>query len=210
MDNLTIIKHPLISHKLTHLRKKETNSKEFREYLEEISRLMAFEVFKNIKLEEIEIETPLNLKTKGYKIAEEINIYPILRAGLGMVRGFQELIPNSKVGHIGLYRDVETLEPVKYLLKYPKNLTKKTSNIILDPMLATGGTAIEAINNIKEIGAKNIILVALVVSKFAIEKIKKAHPDIKLFVVAVDDKLNSKGYIEPGLGDAGDRIFGTK
>ena len=209
MKNVHLIKHPLITHKLTHIRKQETNSKEFKEYLDEITRLMAYEVLKDIKLEEVEIETPIT-STIGYKIAEKVNLYPILRAGQGMVDGFTSTIPSARVGHIGMYRDEETLQPVEYLFKYPKDTEKDTYNIIIDPMLATGGSAIAAIEKLKSIGVENLKFVALLGSKQAIEKISELYPDVEIFIAAIDQELNEKGYIVPGLGDAGDRIFGTK
>ncbi len=207
--NVTIINHPLISHKLTHIRRKETSSKEFKEYLDEITRLMAYEVLKDIKLEKINIETPI-AKTIGYRICEKVNLYPILRAGQGMVEGFTTTIPSARVGHIGMYRDEKTLQPVEYLFKYPKDTEKDTYNIIIDPMLATGGSAIAAINTLKSKGIQNLKFVALLGSKKAIENITRKHPDVEIFIAAVDAELNDKGYIVPGLGDAGDRIFGTK
>lgn len=209
MTNVNLIKHPLITHKLTHIRKKETTSKEFKEYLDEITRLMAYEVLKDIKLEEIDIETPI-AKTKGYQVAEKVNLYPILRAGQGMVEGFTTTIPSARVGHIGMYRDEETLQPVEYLFKYPKDTEKDTYNIIIDPMVATGGSAIAAIAKLKEKGIENLKFVALLGSKEAVKRINKEHPDVEIFIAAIDDVLNEQGYIVPGLGDAGDRIFGTK
>ncbi len=209
MSKAHVIDHPLIKHKLTHIRKKETSSKEFKEYLNEITQLMAYVVLKDIKLEEIEIETPVS-KTKGFQIAEKVNLYPILRAGQGMVDGFTTTIPSARVGHIGMYRDEETLQPVEYLFKYPKDTEKDTYNIIIDPMLATGGSAIAAIEKLKEKGIENLKFVGLLASQHAIDKIEEAHPDVEIFVAAIDAELNEKGYIVPGLGDAGDRIFGTK
>lgn len=209
MKNVTVIKHPLISHKLTHIRRKETTSKEFKEYLDEITRLMAYEVLKDIKLEEVEIETPI-AKTIGHKISEKVNLYPILRAGQGMVEGFTTTIPSARVGHIGMYRDEKTLQPVEYLFKYPKDTEKDTYNIIIDPMLATGGSAIAAIDKLKEKGIENLKFVALLGSQDAIDAITSKHPDVEIFISAIDPELNEKGYIVPGLGDAGDRIFGTK
>ncbi|NQX83122.1 MAG: uracil phosphoribosyltransferase [Mycoplasmataceae bacterium] len=208
-NKVTLIEHPLISHKLTHIRKKGTSSKEFKEYLNEITRLMAYEVFKDIKLEEIKIETPIS-STKGFVISEKVNLYPILRAGQGMVEGFSTIIPSARVGHIGMYRDEKTLKPVEYLFKYPKDTEKDTYNIIIDPMLATGGSAIAAIEKLKENGIKNLKFVALLGSQYAIDAITSKHPDVEIFIAAIDPKLNKKGYIVPGLGDAGDRIFGTK
>ncbi len=209
MTKVHLIEHPLIQHKLTHIRKKETSSKEFKEYLNEITQLMAYEVLKDIKLIEIDIETPV-AKTTGYEINEKVNLYPILRAGQGMVDGFTTTIPSARVGHIGMYRDEETLQPVEYLFKYPKDTEKDTYNIIIDPMLATGGSAIAAIDKLKEKGIENLKFVALLGSKLAIDKITSAHPDVEIFIAAIDPELNEKGYIIPGLGDAGDRIFGTK
>ncbi|BDU67840.1 MAG: uracil phosphoribosyltransferase [Candidatus Tyloplasma litorale] len=206
---VTLIKHPLIQHKLTHIRKKDTNSKEFKEFLDEITRLMAYEVLKDIKLEEIEIETPI-AKTTGFRIAEKVNLYPILRAGQGMVDGFTTTIPFARIGHIGMYRDEKTLQPVEYLFKYPKDTEKDTYNIIIDPMLATGGSAIAAIEKLKSNGIENLKFVALLGSQEAIDNITKKHPDVEIFICAIDPKLDENGYIVPGLGDAGDRIFGTK
>lgn len=209
MKNVIILDHPLLKHKLTHIRKKTTNTKEFREYMIEISKLTAYEVLKNIKLKEIKIETPV-AKGKGFEIEEKVNLFPILRAGLGMVEGYLTLLPNARIGHIGIYRDHQTLEPVKYLFKHPKDTSKKTLNIVLDPMLATGGSAVAALSMMKEAGYTNIVLVGLVASQKAIDKITKEHPDVKLYLAANDGKLNENGYIVPGLGDAGDRLFGTK
>ncbi len=209
MANVTVVNHPLIQHKLTHIRKKDTTSKEFKEFLDEITRLMAYEVLKDIHLEEIEIETPI-AKATGVQISERVNLYPILRAGQGMVEGFTTTIPNAKVGHIGMYRDEETLQPVEYLFKYPKDTEKDTYNIIIDPMLATGGSAIAAIEKLKEKGIENLKFVALLGSQYAIDKITEKHPDVEIFIAAIDPELNENGYIVPGLGDAGDRIFGTK
>lgn len=209
MTKLHLINHPLIQHKLTHIRKKDTPSKEFKEFLNEITQLMAYEVLKDIKLHEVEIETPV-AKTKGVEISEKVNLYPILRAGQGMVDGFTTTIPSARVGHIGMYRDEETLQPVEYLFKYPKDTEKDTYNIIIDPMLATGGSAIAAIQKLKEKGIENLKFVALLGSQIAVDRIMKEHPDVEIFIAAIDPELNDKGYIVPGLGDAGDRIFGTK
>lgn len=201
--------HPLIQHKLTQIRKKETNMVDFRSYVKEISKLMAYEVLKNLSLQTVNITTPI-AKTKAKEIKEKINLFPVLRAGLGMVEGFSELVPNSRIGHIGLYRDHKTLKPVKYLFKAPKGETKNTFNIILDPMLATGGSAIEAINTLKKAGYKNIKLVSIVSSKFGVEQVQKAHKDVEIYVATIDPILTKDSYISPGLGDAGDRLFGTK
>ncbi len=211
MEKTFELKHPLIQHKLTHIRKKETPTKEFKEFLNEITRIMAYEVLKDVKLIDIEIETPIK-KTIGKEIASSINLFPILRAGLGMVDGFIDLVPNLKIGHIGIYRNEETLEPTQYLFKYPKSTPKMDEiNIVVDPMLATGGSAIEALDTITKNGfTKNIKFVAIVATDKAIKRIREKYPDIEIYVASIDEKLNDKGYIEPGLGDAGDRIFGTK
>jgi uracil phosphoribosyltransferase len=209
MKNITKVTHPLIEHKLAHIRKKDTPAKEFREYLNEISMLMAYEVLKDVNLIGVSIQTPLT-KTIGKQIENNgISIYPILRAGIGMVDGFISLLPTINVGHIGMYRDPKTLKPVEYLFKYPKN-SENNLNIILDPMIATGGSAELAIKKLIEIGLKNISFVSIVVAKETIEKLAKQFPNVKFYTAAIDPILNSHGYIEPGLGDAGDRIFGTK
>jgi uracil phosphoribosyltransferase len=208
MKNIIVIKHPLVEHKLTHLRKEDTSSKEFKEYLDEISSLMAYEVLKETKLHDINIKTPVATAI-GKEIDEQITIYPILRAGIGMSEGFTKMLPAIKVGHIGMYRDPKTLKPVEYLFKYPHGV-ENGRNIIIDPMIATGGSAELAIHKLKEKGMKNISFVALVAAKEPIEKIASNHPDITFYVAAIDPILNDHGYIEPGLGDAGDRIFGTK
>ncbi len=211
MEKVFEFKHPLIQHKLTHIRKKETSTKEFKEFLNEITRIMAYEVLKDVKLKDIEIETPIK-KTIGKEIDSSINLFPILRAGLGMVDGFIDLVPNIKIGHIGIYRNEETLEPTQYLFKYPKSTSDKEEiNIVVDPMLATGGSAIEALDTITKNGfTKNIKFVVIVATKTALNRIRDKYPDIEIYVASIDEKLNDKGYIEPGLGDAGDRIFGTK
>lgn len=210
MSKVTVIKHPLVQHKLTHIRKKSTTSKEFREYLNEITTIMAYEVLKDIKLKDIIIETPVMEGVHGVEISDKVNLYPILRAGQGMVDGFLSIIPSARVGHIGMYRDEETLQPVEYLMKYPKDTEKDAYSIILDPMLATGGSALLAIEKLKAVGVENLKLVVLVASQKAIDVITVKHPDVEIFTASIDPTLNDKGYIEPGLGDAGDRIFGTK
>ncbi|CRX37256.1 / upp / Uracil phosphoribosyltransferase /:127170 Forward [Candidatus Hepatoplasma crinochetorum] len=206
---IKIINHSLIQHKLTLLRSKNTNSKEFREYLSEIARLLAFEVLRDIKLKEINIETPIE-KTKSKILNEKVNLFPILRAGQGMVEGFLGVIPNAKIGHIGLYRDEKTLKAKKYLFKFPQDAKEESLNIILDPMIATGGSAIEAIKLLKKEGIKNIKFVSVVTVEESVLKINKKFPDVEMITCSVDQKLNKKGYIVPGLGDAGDRIYGTK
>ncbi len=208
MSNFIIVKHPLISHKITLLRDKNTNTVDFRNNVTEITRLLSYEVFKDLELEKINIETPL-MKTTGERLKTKINLYPILRAGQGMVDGVTSLIPNAKIGHIGLYRDEKTLKPVKYLFKTPK-IESETIGVILDPILATGGSLIEAVKILHEAGINKLVVIAILASKPAIENIQKKYPQIKVYVSALDEKLNDNGYIVPGLGDAGDRIFGTK
>ncbi len=202
------INHPLIKRKLTKLRNKDTDTISFRRSVIEITSLLSYEALKNIELTEIEIETPI-AKTLGYDIAKPINLYPILRAGQGMVEGVTSLINSAKIGHIGLYRDEQTLKPIKYLFKTP-SIVEGALNIVLDPMIATGGSLIAAIDILKESKISNIIVIAIVASKEALELIEQKHPDLIIYVAVIDEKLNDKGYIVPGLGDAGDRIFGTK
>ncbi|MCX7846310.1 MAG: uracil phosphoribosyltransferase [Dictyoglomaceae bacterium] len=204
-----VIDHPLIQHKLTILRDKNTGPKEFRELLEEISSLMVYEVTRNLPLEEIEIETPLK-RTKGKVLAnKEIGIVPILRAGLVMAEGILRLLPSAKVGHIGLYRDHETLQPIQYYTKLPEDIDKREV-IVVDPMLATGGSAIAAVSILKAKKVKNIKFVCLIASPEGIKALESSHPDIDIYTVAIDEYLDENGYIIPGLGDAGDRLFGTK
>lgn len=203
------INHPLIQHKLTILRNKETDTKSFRENLNEIAKLMTYEATKNLKLNEIEVETPL-MKTTGYALEDKaIAIVPILRAGLGMVDGILDLIPTAKVGHIGVYRDEDTLEPVYYYCKLPVDVEDRKV-ILVDPMLATGGSAVYAIDYLKEKGVKDIIFMCLVAAPEGIANILQRHPDVAIYTAKIDQGLNEKGYIYPGLGDCGDRIFGTK
>lgn len=209
MSKVVVTDHPLIQHKLTLMRQVSTGSKDFRELLTEISMLMAYEVTKNLPLEEIEIETPIVKTTSKVIAGKKLGIVPILRAGLGMVDGFVKLIPNAKVGHVGLYRDPKTLKPVEYYSKFPKDIEEREM-IIVDPMLATGGSAVAAIDVLKANGAKNIKLVNLVAAPEGIEEVQKYHNDVDIYVASIDEKLNDHGYIVPGLGDAGDRIFGTK
>lgn len=207
MSKLFVMDHPLIKHKITMLRSKETSVKDFRELAYEISLLMGYEATKDLTLEEIDVETPL-VKTKGYAIEKQVAIVPILRAGLGMVDAFTSLIPAAKVGHIGLYRDHETLQPVEYYCKLPTDIEKRQV-LVTDPMLATGGSAAAAIQFIKDRGAKKIKLVCLIGAPEGIKAVQDAHPDVDIYVGALDEKLNENGYIVPGLGDAGDRLFGT-
>jgi uracil phosphoribosyltransferase len=209
MSKVTQIKHPLILHKLAIIRDKNTGSKDFRELVEEVAMLMAYEVTRDIQLEEVEIETPI-CKTKCQMLAgKKLAIVPILRAGLGMVDGMLKLVPAAKVGHIGLYRDEETLQPVEYFCKLPQDIQERDV-IVTDPMLATGGSAIDAISLLKKRGAVNIRLMCLIAAPEGINAVTKAHPDVDVYIAAIDEKLNEKGYIVPGLGDAGDRLFGTK
>jgi len=209
MSKVTVMDHPLIKHKLTFIRDKNTGSKEFRELVKEVATLMAYEVTRDLPLQEIEIETPL-MKTKSQVIAgKKVGIVPILRAGLGMVEGMLDLIPAAKVGHVGLYRDPETLQPVEYYCKLPMDIEEREL-IVLDPMLATGGSAKAAITFLKNRGATSIKLMCLIAAPEGIDVIQKAHPDVDIYVAAVDEKLNDHAYIIPGLGDAGDRLFGTK
>lgn len=209
MSQLHVINHPMIQHKLTLLRKKETGSKDFRELLKEISLLMGYEVTRDIPLEEIEIETPI-CKTIAKEVSgRKLAIVPILRAGLGMVEGLLTLVPVARVGHIGLYRDEETRQPVEYFCKLPEDIDDRLV-IVTDPMLATGGSAVDALTLLKKKGCRNVRLMCLVAVPEGIEKVQAAHPDVDIYVAAVDEYLNENAYIVPGLGDAGDRIFGTK
>ena len=209
MSKVQILDHPLIQHKLSLMRDKNTGCKEFRELLDEISMLMVYEVTRDLPTEEVDVETPI-CKTKTMMLAgKPIGIIPILRAGLGMVDGIMSLIPNAKVGHIGLYRDPATLEPVEYYCKLPEDAEHREL-IVLDPMLATGGSASAAIGFIKKRGCMNIRLVNLIAAPEGIKRVQKEHPDVDIYVAAQDERLNEHGYIIPGLGDAGDRLFGTK
>ncbi len=209
MSKVYVFDHPLIQHKTAMIRRVETNVKDFREMVREISMLMGYEATRNMPLEEVEIETPMcKAKMKMLK-GEDLAIVPILRAGLGMVDGMLALVPNAKVGHVGLYRDPETHEPVEYYCKLPTDIAKRQV-FVVDPMLATGGSAVAAINFIKERGAKNITFMCIIASPEGIDVLQKAHPDVDIFVAAKDEKLNENAYILPGLGDAGDRLYGTK
>ncbi len=205
---LTVLDHPLITHKLTQMRDKNCGTKDFREHLDEIAELMAYEVCRDLPVKPVEIETPM-AKMTGYELSKEVIIVPILRAGIGLLDGIRRLVPTAKVGFIGLYRDEETLEPHEYFAKFPKNL-EDAIVMVVDPMLATGGSAVDAINMIKKRGAKNIKMVCLVGAPEGVKALEEAHPDVDLYLAALDEKLNETGYIVPGLGDAGDRIFGTK
>ena len=206
---VTVFDNPHIKHKLSILRMKQTGTKQFKEIVTELSMLMGYEVTRDLGLEEMSIETPI-CKTTGYSLAgKKIALVPILRAGLGMVDGMLSLLPAAKVGHIGLYRDPETYEPVEYYCKLPSDIEKREV-IVLDPMLATGGSASAAIDFLKKRGAKHIKLVNIIAAPEGVEYVKSHHPDVDIFVASVDEKLNEHKYIVPGLGDAGDRLFGTK
>ena len=205
---LHVLKHPLLTHKLTQMRKKETGTKDFRQNLDEIGGLMAYEITRDLPVKAVEIETPVT-KCRTYELEKEIILVPILRAGLGMVNGICTLIPTVKIAHVGLYRDEETLQPHVYFEKYPKHMDEAIV-MIVDPMLATGGSSVAAIDMVKKQGAKNIRLICLVGAPEGVQAVEQAHPDVDIYLAALDDKLNEKGYIVPGLGDAGDRIFGTK
>ncbi len=210
MENqLLIMDHPLIQHKLTFLRNKNTGSKEFRELVNEISTLMCYEATRDLPLKEVEIETPVSIAKTKVISGRKLAFIPILRAGMGMVDGAMELVPAAKVGHIGLYRDPKTLKPIEYYSKLPSDINERNV-IVLDPMLATGGSAIDAIDIIKKHNPKCIKFMCIIAAPEGMNALLKAHPDIQVYCAAMDEKLNEHGYIVPGLGDAGDRIFGTK
>lgn len=205
---LSLVQHPLIRHKLALIRNKETGTKEFRETVNEIAALMAYEITRDIPLKDVVVETPLT-SCMSSELEKQVILIPVLRAGLGMIDGITSLIPTAKVGHIGLYRDHDSLKPMQYYAKYPGNLAE-TVVMILDPMLATGGSASEAISSLKDAGAVSLKLVCIVGAPEGVKKIEKDHPDTDIYLAALDEGLNEKGYIVPGLGDAGDRLFGTK
>lgn len=209
MNKVVVADHPLIQHKLTLMRQTETGSKDFRELLTEITMLMGYELTKDLPLVDVEIETPVCKTVQKVLSGKKLAIIPILRAGIGMVDGIINLIPAARVGHIGLYRDPETLKPVEYYCKLPKDIGEREV-IVVDPMLATGGSAAAAIELLKEKGARNIRMLNLVAAPEGIEEVHRLHPEVDIYVGAVDEKLNDHGYIVPGLGDAGDRLFGTK
>lgn len=207
--NAIKLDHPLVLHKLSILRDKNTGTKEFRELISELSTILCYEALKDASLEDIEIETPM-CKTNGKKLNDDNYAFvPILRAGTGMLDGLIKVMPNAKIGHIGLYRNEETLKPVEYYYKMPKDIEHREV-IVLDPMLATGGSGVDAITRLKESGAKKIKFLCIIAAPEGIEKINEVHPDVTIYCAAIDEKLNEIGYIVPGLGDAGDRIFGTK
>ena len=207
--NVHVLNHPLIRHKLAIIRNKDTDTKQFRDVVKELATLMAYESFKDVPTQEITVETPLEVTTQTVVKENSIAIVPILRAGLGMVDGILSLFPAAKVGHIGLYRDEETLEPQEYYCKLPANIEEKVV-MVVDPMLATGGSACDAVQMLKKRGCKNIKLMSIIASPEGVEKVANAHPDVEVFISTLDRCLNERGYILPGLGDAGDRIFGTK
>lgn len=209
MSKVTIFDHPLIQHKLTIMRDKNTSSKDFRELVSEISMLMCYEITRDLPTKEIQVETPICTTTSKVLAGKKLAIVPILRAGLGMVDGVTKLIPSARIGHIGLYRDEETLQPVEYYCKLPKDISEREV-IVVDPMIATGGSGIDAVTQIKLRKPKAIKFMGLIAAPEGIEAFTKAHPDVDVYCAALDEKLNENGYIIPGLGDAGDRIFGTK
>ena len=202
-----IIDHPLIQHKITIMRKKDTSSADFRKLLEEITMLMGYEITRDLPLEDVEIETPIQKTISKKLTGKKIGIVPVLRAGFGMVQGLLDLIPSARIGVIGLYRDPKTLKPVEYYCKLPN--TENRSFVVVDPMLATGGSSVAAIQMLKDRGAKDIRLMCLVAAPEGVALVNKEHPDVRIYTAAVDECLNEHGYIVPGLGDAGDRIFGT-
>lgn len=205
---LHLLKHPLLTHKLAILRRKETGTKDFRETLDEIAGLMAYEITRDLPVRNITIETPVGI-CETQELAMDVVLVPVLRAGLGMVNGISHLIPSVKIGHIGMYRDHVTLKPMIYYAKFPVNLPDAVV-LVLDPMLATGGSSSDAINILKENGAKTIKLVCVVGAPEGVNRIRKDHPDVQVYLAGIDERLNEHGYIVPGLGDAGDRLFGTK
>ena len=209
MGKVYVFDHPLIQHKLAYIRDINTGTKEFRELVDEVATLMAFEITRDLPLEEVEIQTPVSKAKVKMLSGKKLGVIPILRAGIGMVDGILKLIPAAKVGHVGLYRDPETLKPVEYYVKMPSDLEEREC-IVVDPMLATGGSAIEAIHSVKKRGAQHIKFMCLIAAPEGVEALKEAHPDVDIYIAGLDEKLNDHGYIVPGLGDAGDRLFGTK
>lgn len=209
MAKVVVMDHPLIQHKIGYIRRKDTGTKDFRQTIGEIANLICYEATRDLKLADVEIETPITKTTVKELAGKKLAIVPILRAGLGMVDGMLNLIPAAKVGHIGLYRDPETLEPVEYYCKLPADCAQREV-FVVDPMLATGGSSVAAIKLLKDRGCKNIHFMCIIAAPEGVERMKKEHPDVDIYIGALDEKLNEHGYIVPGLGDAGDRIFGTK
>ena len=209
MSKVVVMNHPLIAHKIGIIRRKETGTREFRDMVSEIGALITYEATKDLKLQDVEIETPICKTTVKELAGKKLAVIPILRAGLGMVEGVLTMIPSAKVGHIGLYRNEETLEPVEYYCKIPKDCSERDV-FVVDPMLATGGSAIAAIQMLKNRGVKNIRFLCVIAAPEGVKKLQEAHPDVDIYIGALDEHLNENGYIVPGLGDAGDRIFGTK
>ena len=209
MSKVHVFDHPLIQHKLSYIRDARTGTKEFRELVDGVGMLMAYEVTRDLELQDVEIQTPVTKMTAKRLAGKKLAIVPILRAGLGMTDGVLSLVPAARVGHIGLYRDPETLEAVEYFAKMPQDIDERQI-IVVDPMLATGASAIEAISSLKKRGAKSIRFMCLIAAPEGVEKMQEAHPDVDIYIAALDEKLNDKAYITPGLGDAGDRLFGTK
>ena len=209
MSKLYVMDHPLIQHKVGIIRREEVGSKDFRQMISEIAMLMCYESTRNLKLQDVKIKTPICETTVKELAGKKLAVVPILRAGLGMVEGMLAMIPAAKVGHIGLYRDPETLEPVEYYCKLPSDCNEREVYVV-DPMLATGGSCVAAIQMLKEKGVKNIHFMCIIASPEGVERLQKEHPDVDIYIAALDEKLNDHGYIVPGLGDAGDRIFGTK
>ena len=209
MGEVHVMDHPLIEHKISDIRSKDVGTKEFREVIGEIAQLMCYEATRDLKMKEVEIETPVARTTGRVLDGKKLAIVPILRAGIGMVDGMLSLIPAAKVGHIGLYRDPETLEPVEYYCKLPSDCEERQV-FVVDPMLATGGSSVAAVSMLKEKGVKNIRFLCIIAAPEGVERLREEHPDVDLYIGALDERLNDHGYIVPGLGDAGDRIFGTK
>ena len=209
MGKILVMDHPLIQHKLSIIRNVETGSKDFRELISEIANLICYEATRDLPLEEVEVQTPICITKTKVLAGKKLAVVPILRAGLGMVEGMLALVPSARVGHIGLYRDPESLQPVEYYCKLPSDIAERDV-FVVDPMLATGGSAIDAITQIKKRGAKHIKFLGIIAAPEGLNALHEAHPDVDIFVASLDEKLNDHGYIVPGLGDAGDRIFGTK
>ncbi len=209
MSKAIVMDHPLIQHKIGIIRKQETSSKEFREMISEIAMLMCYEATRDLKLSDVEIQTPITNTVAKELAGKKLAVVPILRAGLGMVEGMLAMIPAAKIGHIGLYRDPETLKPIEYYCKLPADCSERDI-FVVDPMLATGGSAEAAIQMLKEKGVRNIRFMCIIAAPEGVKRMQEAHPDVDLYIGALDEKLNEHGYIVPGLGDAGDRIFGTK